>query len=393
MDPLSSTSHAARPARTAAPRSASAAPLARPITPEERAGVLAWLDAALRDGEPGRLAVEYPLSLSRSNLAGHRVAFEGDRPVAHAMFHVVRVRLAGQELPVGLIGLVYTDPSRRGQGFARSAVEACVAELRRRSVPVAALWAENPSLYTAIGFAPAGREFHYSLAADVCARAHSASLAGADAADLKVDVARARDWSILEALYSRKASRAVRARGALRRLARAPHTRVMVARRRNRAIAYTAIGRGLDFPGVVHEWAGGEAGVLACLDQLAREHGSIGFRSGPLAEAPVPRLLEMGAPVRPGCFAFLKVLDPVAIWQLLVAGEPTRAAPLLEESPAGTKLHANAGTLTLHGDEVVALLFGPDRPPRIYDCLDARERETLAQVLPLPLYLWGFDSI
>ena len=48
----------------------------------------------------------------------HRAVFEGNRPVAHAMWQIADACARGHAVPLGMIGLVYTDPAFRGRGFA-----------------------------------------------------------------------------------------------------------------------------------------------------------------------------------------------------------------------------------------------------------------------------------
>jgi GNAT superfamily N-acetyltransferase len=364
---------ATRPATSPAPR---------PPRRDERARLLDWLDDGLRRGERGRLAAEYPLSLDPMRSGAHRVVYAAGAPVAHAMWHVVQGRARGRALPIGLIGLVYTDPAWRGRGLGPACVESCAEALRRRGVPLAALWSERHDFYARLGFHPAGRESLLRVDARTCRRAQPAELPP------EVGPVRRGDFPRLERLYAAKPVGAVRAAGALERLAAAPATALRVAREDGTPVAYAACGRGDDFPGVVHEWAGSAAGVVACLAALAAERGSVGLLAGPEPEAPVAALRAAGAQGGDGCFALLRVLDAGALLDAI--------------APAGTRLRSRSlhaareavlGTEALSGREVLAWLFDGVWPPGLAARLAPAERSALERVLPWPLYLWGFDSI
>ena len=233
--------------------------------------LVAWLDGGLRRGIAGRLAAEYPASLRPELAASHRVVRDGERWLAHAMLHRVDLRLP-EPLTIGLVGLVYTDPAARGHGYASACVSACTAELERQGVPLVLLFSDQPDFYARLGFEPLGSERAWAVDASLCQHARRAP-GLASPGTITVDAPRRQDWRRLEKLYAKKKVHAVRAPGALEQLAAAPDTELVVARIGGRAVGYAALGRGDDLQGVVHEWAGGSAEILACLERLCGEHG------------------------------------------------------------------------------------------------------------------------
>jgi predicted N-acetyltransferase YhbS len=280
-------------------------PVSRPrrVRAFERARVLAWLDEGLRRGERGRLAAEYPLSLSARDLGGHRVVFAGSRPLAHALLHAVVLRSGEQRLRAGLIGCVYTAPEARGRGLAQACIQACLDAARAQRCDVALLWSDLAGYYERLGFRPAGHERRIALTPECAQRA-----AGAATETLSVGPPEARDFAQLERVYDAKPAGVVRGAGALARLARAPETLLLVARRAGVPIAYAACGRGDDLRGVVHEWAGEADGVLACFAQHALR-GAVLVLASAHAEEAVERLVAAGAPVEHTALALARRLD------------------------------------------------------------------------------------
>ncbi len=360
-----------------------AEPQARAPVASEWPGLLDWLDDGLRRGRRGRLAAEYPTLLSTPSPERHRVVAAAGVPLAHAMLHEARLGTPRGGLRVGLIGAVYTDPRARGRGLASRCVESCAVELARRGVPLALLWSDRHDFYRRLGFERAGVETQLAIDAACCERA---------GADRRVEVGPASpgDFAALERLHAEKPVRAERAAGDLARLAATPECRLRVARRHGGAVGYAALGRGDDFQGVIHEWAGEPGAVLACLRALCAEAGALELLEGPGAPELARRLRAAGAAPRTGCFALARPLDARSLWRATGAGASGLA---LEAEPDGLRLHGRRGRVRIAPAELLALCFGPGVPLRVSAALDARQRTALREHGPFPLYLWGFDSI
>ncbi len=308
----------------------------------------AWLDRGLRRGERGRLAAEYPLSFHPGAVANQRVIRRDGSPAAHAMLHEAVIRSISRELRVGMIGLVYTDPEARGQGLATRCVESCIEELGRRGVPLALLWSEKHAFYARMDFRPVGSEWILRWR-----RSGRGPLA--------VGAPRPSDWERLERLHARKPVLAVRPPGALERLARAPDTHLVVARSEaGEPVAYAVAGRGDDFEGCVHEWAGLPDGVVACIDALHEAGRAQIVLAGPEGDPAREAILRRCPERQAGIFALGRVLDEEALRTSLIPGEPR---PLSHAALLGR-------------------IFGlPGRP-------DAAPRPPQP-----PPYLWGLDSV
>lgn len=326
--------------------------------------MVGWLDTGLRRGEAGRLCAEYPLSLRPGSMANHRIIEEDGALAAHAMLHEATIHARNTQLRVGMIGLVYTDPSFRGRGLATRCIESCLMELRRRGVALAILWSDKHEFYARMGFSPAGCELLLSWRA--------APMPG----PLRTSEAHLEDLPALERLYARKPVRVERRPGDLGRLSAGPATWLRVARDgAGEPIAYAVAGRGDDFARCVHEWAGDGAGVLACIDRLAVDAGARLVMAGPPEDPVHDALRERAVDMGRGFFALAKVLDADALWRELV-GDAEASAPDIPH------------------DDLLALCFGSGNASRAVAMRLAPEAARLAlDQLPRPLYAWGLDSI
>lgn len=355
---------------------------------EERDALLRWLDSGLRAGRAGRLEAEYPTALDPGRLDDHVLAVAGGRPASHALAHLAEARVGPRRVRTGMIGLVYTDPSQRGRGLARACIEAALERLAARGAQLALLWSDLDGFYTRLGFRRAGIERLHLVDRTALRRAR-ARLGGR----FTVRPPAASDWPALEALYGAKTSGIVRPSGALARLAAAPECRIAVAERSGRPVAYAAVGRGDDLRGVVHEWAGDPAGVLACLEPLMAGAERVGFLSGPAVEAPVPALRAAGAEPHTRPLGWMRILDPQGLWRALAAGVPELEHAELAYKYGRLALHAGARSAPLEEGDALALLFGPCPPAGALAPLDPATARALSRAAPWPLFLWGFDSV
>jgi hypothetical protein len=358
-----------------------------PLPARERAEILGWLDAGLRGGRPGALLAEYPGTLGHAASLHARMRV-GGRPASHALGRFVRTRARGRSIAAGMIGSVYTDPLWRNRGFAHACVRSCTEKLAAGGALVIALWSDLDELYAPLGFRRAATEWIYELEERKCRVA-----AAQRTAAFEVAAAQAGDWSALEAMYAAKSVRADRRPGSLAELAAAPACTTLVARRGGVPVAYASLGRGDDFAGFIHEWAGDGDGVLACFTELCAAHGPLRCLAGPIDEEPLALLRAAGAPSERRAAGLFAVPDPVRLWRAVAADAPSLAGVALSGAGRSFRIEGEAGHVDLDYDEIVALLLGPERPQRAAAALSPAQYLGVRASCPLPLYLWGFDSI
>jgi len=246
-------------------------PLRRPPAGTgDSARLRAWLEAGLHDGRAGALEASQPLALAAGSGAVHLWTEHDGRPASHALARVATVEAAGRRLALGMIGLVYTHPTLRGRGLASRVVLAAAEHLAAGGACVAALWSDRPDFYRRLGFAPGGRERHLRMESDALRAARDAA---PRAPAVRVGPPAPHEAAACEALHAAKPVRVARSPGELARALASPCGRVALARRGGRVEAYAALGRGDDFAGVIHEWAGSPDGVLACAAALCGKPG------------------------------------------------------------------------------------------------------------------------
>jgi len=355
---------------------------------DETDAALALIEAVHAGG--GSLAEEYPL-VFRSEGAGRVVVAEQGGEIASTCAILERELVfpdangVERRLRAGLIGSVSTSPEARGRGLASAVLERAEAELRASGCAIALLWAESRTFYEKRDYVEIGVEQDLLLPRELLAHLPAGAAVSAGAAH---------DHGALHALYTEHERRVDRSAAESAALYATPGMRTLVARDGSgRPLAYLCCGRGHDLDGVVHEWAGAEDGVLACLRALltaepARDHV---LMSPPDLDGLAGRLRKLGAPCENGVLGMAKLLAPELALELLVEAS---ARPLERRLRTDGSLHvaSDLAGVDLTPRELLALVT-----PARFDCAPIERLETLLgtrfEGFPWAPFLWGLDSI
>jgi len=378
--------------------------------PCKRSYVLDWLNEGLRPGRPGRLESEYPHLFSTDSKAVAITCFKGPEPVAFCILWPTRFELARGTLGAGLISLVFTDPRERGQGLARRVVRRAIAETRAQGLGLCLLWSD-PALsdfYRSQGFTRAGNETLLAVDRQTISAGLAAKTDGSLRSDevLRIAPAREEDWPSILALRARRACHAP-LDGHARTWLAIPDLDIRVARDSRGVAGFAMRGRGDDFQGVIHEWGGDPEAVLRCCEILLAQQPEDG---GLLVLAPREtcaltwRLRSAGARVVRSSLAWFQIACAEALGRDLASMVPELAALELSEieDPAADTARlriANrktANVLEVEFEDWLATLFGDASAGETQRARTRTSRvlpEAAKSKLPLPLFVWGLESI
>ncbi len=373
----------------------------------EKKRVFDWLCAGLRPNRPGRLQQEHPLLFRSDASVFHLTLYRGSRPIAFTTLWAVRYRIGVDRLRVGLISLVYTDPTVRGQGHGRRIVEAAVAHARKLKLSIAMLWSDLDDFYQRLGFARAGLETLLIVDRPIVDRALSSApkegLEGVE--DLRIDVPDVADWDAIERMRSNRDSQLVLDPGDLTRLRSIPDMSVKIAKRGADVVAFAIRGRGDDLAEVIHEWGGStDAALLCCralLDEVEPENEL--FVLSPSARSDFSwRLRQAAAHVVRKHVAWIRIACAEALAEDLSRMLPdcTELQLTLQgtdsEDDISVELRTSEGSTTVEPSILLAQLMGATEAPRddrTLCQLRALLGETTLRKLPLPFFVWGLESI
>ncbi len=221
------------------------------VTETERADFLALVNAEIRpDRAKTNAWDDFPLILGPENSENQWVCVDEEGQVAGGIACLIRhFKTTCGILPVAGIGSVVTHPDHRGKGLSTLLQNEMLTALRRKNVPLAVLWTDQPEIYAGRGFRPAGWELHAQLDGIKERRPWPA--------DIQVRGFLAEDVSEVEDLYHAHPLGTRRENGDSLALYTMPGTRGLVAcDAEGHILAAVFCGKGGDFPRYVTEWCG-----------------------------------------------------------------------------------------------------------------------------------------
>jgi predicted N-acetyltransferase YhbS len=117
----------------------------RDCRPEELPGVIALVDAAMRQGSDQTLLTDYPLVYGPQNLPNVSLVAVDGRPVATAPVLPRRIEGDGFAFGLGVISPTATDPHYQHRGYGSLCVRRCVERMEELGLELSVLWTAVPT--------------------------------------------------------------------------------------------------------------------------------------------------------------------------------------------------------------------------------------------------------
>ncbi|MBO9668087.1 MAG: GNAT family N-acetyltransferase [Bdellovibrio sp.] len=349
--------------------------------------VLDFLNKKLRSEAPWSIAAEYPTALTPNNLHNMRIIADEERVLSHAVLKPLIIKSPHVIFKVGAIGSVVTDDQHRGQGLSTTVINDCLKSAQEQSCDIAILWTDLFDFYRRMGFELAGNEVSFVIEDNFEMPITNLSFS----TDPKVAP------DAIYRLYSSHSVNSVRTIEETRKFLSIPQTKIYTAWEPNGQLAAYAIeGKGIDLGGYIHEWGGSVPKLLSLLSFIRAKKGQPFTIICPKHSQNLIRELQTKSVTMNN--GFLGMIKFVNFDQL--AGKIKRsfraegvADIVLEKHPNHYVFGIGQDLYTInHETDMVRLLFGP----MDYRAIGIFKEETvqkLEKVLPLPLWVWGWDSI
>lgn len=350
-------------------------------------GIVRFLDSNLRPEQDWSITSEYPLAFSPANLNNIRIIKENDEVLAHAVMRPVIIKTPAGLFKAGALGSVVTSEDHRNQGLSTKTLESCLEAARGHGCDFAILWTNLYDFYRRLGFELAGTELSVVIDRDIVAPAQG--LRFLDSSKVAADA--------IHRLYSQHTVTSLRTLEDTRRYLQIPNTRVYTAwDDKNMLKAYAIEGKGADLNGYIHEWGGGVSSLLPLFNHVRQIQqrpitAIIPRHSGNLVRA----LTAQNFVINEGFLGMIKLLNPTNLF-----GKIKRHARglgiadlVLEKQGEKFYLGTDAGIfMTDSEQDIVKLVFGPWKASQLHD-FEPAVLESLEKVLPVPMWIWGWDSI
>lgn len=356
--------------------------------PHEFNQVVSFLNDYLRKDAAWSIATEYPSSISPNNIHNMSIITDGQQIVSHALLKPLITKTPFAIYKIAAIGSVVTSPDHRNQGHSSHNIQKCLQLAEKQDCDLAILWTDQFDFYKKLGFELAGFEETYILNRPYDIKNKKLRFVK----DNKVDPA------AIQKLYSQHSVHALRTNDEISQFLKIPQCHLYTAwNEYNQIVAYAAEGKGIDLTNYVHEW-GGQVDALIDLFSYILEQNQyhpLTVMCPQHASNLKKHLLDYTNLNHTG---FLGMLKPINTDQFLNKIKKAFRAEGLEQIVFEKRDHAivfgyGSDIYTLDNEsDLPKLIFGPSLVSSM-EFIKPETREKLAKLLPLPLWVWGWDSI
>lgn len=361
----------------------------RALRSEEHSSALKLINSTLRPNGPRTILKEYPLVLGKKNIENMRVIVEGGEVLSHAAIYFSKLRSGDLVFTVGGINSVATDVAYRGRGLGSEVMRDCIKVMRDSSCHLSILWTQRHGFYRNLGYETAGSSRLFK------ARARQFSHVPRDC---KIISYSPRYMPGIIEIHNRENLRTERTAKEYETYFALPKTRALLAVRGKTVSAYAVMGKGEDLRNCIHDWGGDPRDLLALVRKLASlaSTGEIMILA-PAGQREFTRLLDqMRIPSASEYLAMMKVIDVEGLSSVLgdnLSGKLGMDFQILR-SGSGFRIKVGREEAAMEQERnLVRLLFGPDAASNILTGISRETLRALDRALPIPLFIWGLDSV
>ncbi|MGZ3723585.1 MAG: GNAT family N-acetyltransferase [Bdellovibrionales bacterium] len=361
----------------------------RPLFDHEMGAFVDFLSTNLRPDHKWSIADEYPLAIHDANLNNVRVMKDANAFVSAAVMKPLIIKCPAGLFKVAAIGSVVTAPEHRNQGLSRQVLEDCLEAGRAHGCDFAILWTNIHDFYRKIGFELAGTEISLTI---------PQTFKSSDSATgLRFLQSNKIDAEAMLRLYSQHTTGSIRTVEDIRKFLTIPNSRIYTAwDEQNRLQAYLVEGKGADFEGYIHEWAGGVSKITALLSFAVQEQKKNLTLISPAHSTNLIRTLTAaGCKESSGVLGMIKILNPSSFLtkvKKFVRGMGMEDV-VLEARDGKFYLGAKQEIFSTDTDsDLVRLIFGPLKASQL-NAFDKETAETFEKIFPIAMWIWGWDSV
>lgn len=359
----------------------------RPPQSTEFNEILDFLNYNLRPKATWSISQEYPTALNSENMNNIRIIKAEGKIAAHAVVQYSITKTVAGLFKVGAIGSVVTDPEFRNQGLSKQVINECAEAARQNGCDFAVLWTNLYDLYRKLGFELGGTELALIIEKNFEPPQNNLRF---------MDTLRVAPEALLR-LYAEHTMGAIRVADDFRRYLNIPNTHLYTAWDENNTLkAYAVEGKGADLIGYIHEWGGGVSSLLPLLAHIRKvKSSSITLICSQTAENLCRQLQAYGALCNRGFLGMFRILNTKNMsFKLRRYARQLGHDDWIFEFKEGAFYLGTSNKLfrTESEQDIIKLLFGPLKASEL-EGFDKSTAEMIEEVLPLPFWIWGWDSV
>ena len=358
----------------------------RPPHESELPNVVKFLDSELRPSEGWSIKSEYPLAFSEANLNNIRIITDHDQVLSHAVIRPMILKAPAGLFKVAGLGSVVTSSDRRNEGLSSKTIESCLDAARAHGCDFAILWTNIYDFYRRFGFELGGSELSALIDRDLPVTDEG----------LKIIEGNKIAAEAIHRLYNQHTVISLRTSEETRKYLQIPNSRVYTAWDTSGQLkAYAIEGKGADLNGYIHEWGGGVSALMPLFAHIRKTQGRPITVIVPGHSQNLIRTFQShGIALNQGYLGMIKILNHKNLFAKLKRHSRHLGIAdfILDQQDGrffiGTKEQI---FVTESEHDIVRLVFGPQKASQIHDF--GPGSATLETVLPLQMWMWGWDSI
>ncbi|MFN8943374.1 MAG: GNAT family N-acetyltransferase [Pseudobdellovibrionaceae bacterium] len=364
--------------------------LSGPINPSptEYDRVIQFLNQTLRPNLPWSISEEYPNALLPNNIHNITILKDGNDVVSHAVLKPLVVKSPHVIFKVGTIGSVVTKEDHRNQGHSQKIIQNCLDLAREQSCDVAILWTNLYEFYQKMGFELSGYEISMVFEKEFTSPVKKL---------YRFSEEKNVSPEALLRLYSLHSVNSLRTVDDMRKFLAIPKTKLYTAwNTEHQLLAYAVEGKGIDLDSYIHEWGGGVSDLVSLLSHIRTVKKTPMTLIAPKhAQNLIQQLKPYSQVSNEGFLGMMKIInfDQLSAKIKRAMRAEGYSQIVLEKHPQHYLLGYGENLITLdHEADLIRLLFGPLNVGDL-ETLTPETKQIFSKIFPLPLWIWGWDSI
>lgn len=362
----------------------------RSISNQEVSRLIEFLNTELRPQATWSIEQEYPTTFTPKNSRNLFIIEEEDQLLSHAAIRYILIKTPQAVFKVAAIGSVVTSSEHRRQGHSHKLLQLCLEKARSEKADLAILWSDLVSFYQKIGFQLSGSEMSFLFDRPLLLEAPKEPLKFIEGDKLSPEA--------LLKCYSKHTVSSVRTLEDIKNYLKIPNSRIYSAwNSRGQLEAYAVEGKGADLSGYIHEWGGNVTSLLHLVQHIQTvSQKPITLIAPQHSQGLIRKLQKLKVPMHHGHLGLIKPLNVSEIIQKVIRHARAQGVSdlVLTPNPDGTFLFGVGQSVCQIPSEqhLTTLLFGPI-PDNFWMNFSEEKQEILQRILPMHLWIWGWDSI
>lgn len=340
-----------------------------------------FLDEQLRPEMPWSIRDEYPAVFADSNRQNLRVITSDGNILAHAAIKYHLIKSVVGVFKVAAIGSVVTSPEHRNQGLSQSILQNCLDSAYADGADFAILWTDLYDFYRKLNFELAGHEISLILEKHLPVELSPGH---------KVMNTTKVSPENISRLYAQHTLGSIRSSEDIRRYLQIPNTKIYTLWDKDQALkAYAVEGKGADLDSYIHEWGGGVKELIELFAHVRKDQNRTVVVICPASSKNlIQNLRKHDVIYNEGFLGMIKILHHENLFSKVLRYARSLGINDFVLDKVGDEFHIGRGNKVIKTKDVkdlTRLLFGP------YDFTE--NVSILNPVLPIPMWIWGWDSV